>query len=50
MKRFRAVWGWLREGRMCRRCKIERTYHHVIDELCTTCWLVAVLKGSGLLP
>jgi len=43
---IRRAWAWIWEGRMCQRCKLERTYFHFVDKLCTTCWVVAVYKGN----
>lgn len=46
---IRRAWSWLLEGRLCLRCKLERTRRHFIDDVCTTCWVVEVVKHSGYL-
>ena len=41
------LWNWIWEGRLCLRCKLERTRRHFLDDVCTTCWVVEVLKARG---
>jgi hypothetical protein len=35
---------YLLEGRLCRRCREERTHYHFQDQLCITCTVVEALR------
>jgi len=38
------AWKWFWYGRLCKRCKLERTSRHFIDDICTTCAVVELIK------
>jgi hypothetical protein len=44
---IRNAWNWFWEGRMCKRCKIERTHRHFVDDICFTCYFSELIKWLG---